>query len=71
MKYLCMIFFDEKKLDAMSRSELQSLDDESLAYDETLRRSGHFLAAQALQSVHDATTHGLALRMGLVVPHRF
>src|SRR5262245_2208750 len=56
MKYLCMVFVDEKKLDAMSKSELQSLDDESLAYDETLRKSGHFLAAQALQSVHAAST---------------
>src|SRR5262252_8168291 len=56
MKYLCMVIVDEKKLEALSSSELQALDDESLAYDETLRKSGHFLAAQALQSVHAATT---------------
>ena len=56
MKYLCMVFFDEKKLNALSKSELQALDDESLAYDETLRKGGHFLAAQALESVHAATT---------------
>jgi len=56
MKYLCMVFFDEKKLDALSKSESQSLDDESLAYDETLRKSGHFVTAQALESVQSATT---------------
>ena len=56
MKYLCMVIIDEKKLHAMSPSERQALDDESLAYDETLRKSGHFLAAQALQGVDTATT---------------
>jgi len=56
MKYLCMAVFDEKKLAAMSQGERGKLDDESLAYDETLRRSGHLLAAQALQGVETATT---------------
>jgi len=54
MKYLCMVIVDEKKLKAMSKSDLQALDDESLAYDGTLRESGHFLAAQALQPVSAA-----------------
>jgi hypothetical protein len=56
MKYLCLVFGDEKNLNALSPAELQVLDDESLAYDETLRRQGHFVAAQALESVHAATT---------------
>jgi len=56
MKYLCMVIVDEKKLNAMSPSERRKLDDESLAYDETLRKSGHLLAAQALQGVETATT---------------
>lgn len=56
MKYLCMVFLDEKKLRAMSPAESQRLDDESLSYDETLRKSGHFVAAQALESVQDAKT---------------
>lgn len=56
MKYLCMVIIDEKKLNAMSPSERRKLDDESLAYDETLRKSGHFLAAQALQGIETATT---------------
>lgn len=56
MKYLCMVIVDEKKLSAMSQSENRKLDGESLAYDETLRKSGHFLAAQALQGIETATT---------------
>ena len=56
MKYLCMVFLDEKKLRTMSPAESQRLDDESLSYDETLRKSGHFVAAQALESVQDAKT---------------
>ena len=56
MKYLCMVFYDEKKLEALSSSDSQALTDESLAYDSTLRQGGHFIAAQALESVHSATT---------------
>jgi hypothetical protein len=56
MKYLCMVFFDEKKLEALSSTESQILDDESLAHDDNLRKSGHLIAAQALESVQAATT---------------
>jgi hypothetical protein len=55
VKYLCMVLVDEKKLHALSESELQALDDESLAFDGTLRKKGHLLAAQALESVSTAT----------------
>ena len=56
MKYLCMVFYDEKNLNTLSAEESQVLDDESLAYDETLRKRGHLIAAQALESVQAATT---------------
>jgi hypothetical protein len=59
-----MVIVDEKKLNALSESESQALDDESLAYDDTLRKGGHFLAAQALESVNAATT--LRVRNGKV-----
>ncbi|HEX4809152.1 MAG TPA: YciI family protein [Bryobacteraceae bacterium] len=64
MKYLCLVFLDETKLDALSKEESDALDRESLAYDDVLREGGHLLAAQALQSVHSATT--LRLRSGKV-----
>ena len=65
MKYLCMVLVDEKKLEALSASESQTLDDESLAYDKNLREGGHFIAAQALESVQAATT--VHVRGGKVV----
>jgi hypothetical protein len=49
-------FLRRKKLNALSATESQVLDDESLAYDETLRKRGHFITAQALDSVRAATT---------------
>ena len=64
MKYLCLVFVDEKKLEALSESESNDLDRVSLAYDEELRKSGHFIAAQALQPVSAATT--IRVRSGKV-----
>jgi hypothetical protein len=64
MKYLCMVIVDEKKLNAMSEIDLQALDNESLQYDDSLKKGGHFLAAQALESVNAATT--VRLRNGKV-----
>ncbi len=56
MKYLCLVYLEEKKLDAMSKTELDALIDERLAYDDVLRKSGHFIVAEPLQSVQAATT---------------
>lgn len=55
MKYLCLIYNDQKRLDAMPKSEWDALVDEHLAYDDVLRESGHFLAAEALQAGETAT----------------
>ncbi|MGH2373393.1 MAG: YciI family protein [bacterium] len=56
MKYLCLIYYDEKKMDAISKSEWDAICDEALTYEEELRKSGHLIAAEALQSVQAATT---------------
>jgi hypothetical protein len=56
MKYLCLIFFDEQKLEVLSKSEAAALTEETFAYDEALRQSGHLLVAQPLQSAQTATT---------------
>jgi hypothetical protein len=55
MKYLCMVIVDEKKLASMPEAAGQVLTDESLAYDKALKERGHFIAAQALESVNAAT----------------
>lgn len=56
MKYLIMIYYDERKIDALSRSEYDALVEAALAYDETLRKGGHYIASQALQPVRSART---------------
>lgn len=55
MKYLCLIYTEEKKLDTMSKSERDALGSEVLAYDGELRKKGYFVLAEALQSVQAAT----------------
>lgn len=49
MKYLCLVYLDEKTLDAVP-------DSDCMTYSEGLRKSGHSIAAEALQPVHTATT---------------
>ena len=49
MKYLCLVYLDEKRLDEVADSECKACSDE-------FRRSGHHIAAEALQSVQTATT---------------
>jgi hypothetical protein len=56
MKYLCLVYVEERKLDALSKSEFDALVAEALAYDDVLRRSGHYVSSEALQSVQAATT---------------
>jgi hypothetical protein len=56
MKYLCLAFEEEMTLNAMSRSEWDALRTETLAYVDELRKSGHLLSAEALQSVRTAMT---------------
>ncbi len=56
MKFLCVVFVDEKKMAALPKSESQALDDASIGHDQALRKAGHLLAAQALEPVSKAAT---------------
>jgi hypothetical protein len=56
MKYLCLVYADEAKLDVMPQHELDALIDEVLAYNEELRASRHLILAEALEHVAAATT---------------
>jgi hypothetical protein len=49
MKYLCLVYMDEKTIDLVPDRECKAFGDE-------LRASGRYLAAEALQPVHTATT---------------
>jgi hypothetical protein len=56
MRYLCLIYYDEKNLNALSRSEREALSEESYAYCDRLRQNGQFIAAEPLEPIHTATT---------------
>ena len=56
MKYLFLAYGDERQLDALSSSEREALGNACLANDEVLRKSGHLLAVEGLQSSRTATT---------------
>ncbi len=49
MKYLCLVYLDEQRLDELP-------DEDCVAYDIGIRKSGHCIASEALQSVQTATT---------------
>jgi len=56
VKYLCLVYLEERALSALSREALDALASEALDYDDALRRSGHYIASNALQPVQTATT---------------
>jgi hypothetical protein len=56
MKYVCLVYLIEKEMEAMSESEADACTDESLAYDDALRRTGQLIMAHALAPVEMATT---------------
>jgi hypothetical protein len=56
MKYVCLVYLVEKEMEAMSESEADACTDESLAYDDALRRTGQLIMAHALAPVEMATT---------------
>jgi hypothetical protein len=56
MKYLCLAYEEENKLNELSRGEWDSLRGETLSYLEELRTRGHIISSEALQSAQTATT---------------
>jgi len=57
MKFLCLSYLDDKKFDLMSESERETFIKECFAYDNNvLRKNGHFVRLEALQSAQNAKT---------------
>ena len=56
MKFICLGYADEKSWEAMSESQRNTLMDECLAYDDVLKKNGHFAGGDALQSARNART---------------
>lgn len=61
MKYLCLVYTNEKTLHSLPESPR---DSECMAYAEQVQASGRMLAAEALESVQTATT--VRLRNGAI-----
>jgi len=56
MKFLCLSYWDEKKFELMSEGERETFIKECFAYDNVLRKDGHFVRLEALQSTRSAKT---------------
>jgi hypothetical protein len=56
MKFICLGFLNETTWDEMAESERKSFLERCFAYDDELRRNGHFLGGEALQSSQRAAT---------------
>ena len=65
MKFLFMIYHDERVLEALPEHEMQALVDSALDYDAEIRRSGHYIVSNALQRARTART--LRVREGKVL----
>ncbi len=56
MKFVCLGYFDEKKWQAMSKTEQTSFIDECFAYDDVLRRNGNYVGGDGVQGARSAVT---------------
>ena len=56
MKYVCLGLYDEAAFAQMSKADAQKMFDECFAYDDVLRRGGHFVGGEALDSARNAVT---------------
>jgi hypothetical protein len=64
MKFICLGYIEESQWDEMPETAQSAVMAECFAYDDELRRGGHFLGGEALQSVRNAAT--LRYRQGKV-----
>ena len=55
MRYLCLIYLDEKALAAMPEKDMNALNARHLELNDDLLDSGHFVEAEALQPASDST----------------
>ena len=65
MKYVCLGFIDETKFAEIPQGDAQRMMEECFAYDDELRRGGHFLGGEALDSARNAVT--LRMKDGEIV----
>jgi hypothetical protein len=64
MKFICLGYMEESKWEEMTEDDRTALVNQCFAYGDELRRSGHLMGGEALQSVRNAAT--LRYRHGTV-----
>jgi len=64
MKYVCLGYMEAGKFEGMSESERNAFVDGCFAYDDVLRKNGHFAGGEALEPASSAVT--LRYRSGTV-----
>lgn len=65
MRYLCLIYDDERTIDAMPKAESEQFMGEYFSFTNDIRAQGHYVAGEALQPVRTATT--VRVRNGSIV----
>ncbi len=56
MKYICLGYIEPNKFENLSETDRNALVDECFAYDDELRRNGHFAGGEGLQPPQSAAT---------------
>lgn len=56
MRYACLGYYDEKAFEALPKPEQERLVQDCFAYDDHLKRNGHFADGLALQGAQTAMT---------------
>ena len=56
MRYVCLIYDDEKNWEKMPKPDAEAMMGEYFAFTEDIKKNGHYHAGEALQPVGTATT---------------
>jgi hypothetical protein len=56
MKYLCLIYEDERNWTKMPKEQSEAVMGEYFSFTDGIRKSGHYIGGEALQPTQSATT---------------
>jgi hypothetical protein len=56
MRFICLGYIEDGKWESFSAAEQNQMMEECFAYDDVLRKGGHFAGGEALQSARNAAT---------------
>ncbi len=71
MRFVCLGYMDEAKWNAMSEAEQATFIDNRFAYDDELRRGGHFVGGEAAAKHPNGPPYGTATEISWVTDGPF